>query len=329
MTLVDEDRRRRILTDLETTLLVEAAAGTGKTSLMAGRVAMSLVSGREPRHLAAITFTELAAAELSHRIHQTVQALLQGRIPVVLAGVLPNGLSDAQKAALTSAARDLDQLTTTTIHGFCQTMLRSHAVDAGLDPGTKVVDAPAAEAMFDSLFSQWLTERLSGIGAGPDDAIVVLSQHAPLRVVGLLKDLAELRRSHLTAETPPMPEGRPDIEFVQAVDDFARWYAASPSDAATADRLGDLQTLASFYTSAFASRPSFAELWRLAHPPRVRAMKSPKCTNLPKPSFTRSAPTTSCKATPSTWRRRTQRSNGPRRCKRSPSPRSFVLDISL
>ena len=40
MTLVDEDSRRRAMSDFASILLVEAAAGTGKTSLMAGRVAM-------------------------------------------------------------------------------------------------------------------------------------------------------------------------------------------------------------------------------------------------------------------------------------------------
>jgi ATP-dependent exoDNAse (exonuclease V) beta subunit len=199
---------------------VEAAAGTGKTSLMAGRVAMALASGREPRHLAAITFTELAAAELGHRIHQTVQALLQGEIPAVLAPVLPSGLSAAQRGALSLTARNLDQLTTTTIHGFCQMILRSHAVTAGLDPGTKVIDAPAAEAMFESLFSQWLSERLSGVGAEADDALVVLSQHNPLGVVKLLKELAELRRDHPAATTTAMPRDRTDTAFVDAVNEF-------------------------------------------------------------------------------------------------------------
>ena len=59
------------LTDLDATLLVEAAAGTGKTSLIAGRVAMLLAAGREPQHIAAITFTELAAGELALRIRAT------------------------------------------------------------------------------------------------------------------------------------------------------------------------------------------------------------------------------------------------------------------
>ena len=48
MKLADREQRLRVLTDFETTLLVEAAAGTGKTSLIAGRVAMLLARGAKP-----------------------------------------------------------------------------------------------------------------------------------------------------------------------------------------------------------------------------------------------------------------------------------------
>lgn len=68
MTLVDHEHRRRAMTAFTSVLLVEAAAGTGKTSLMAGRVAMMLANGYEPGEIAAITFTELAAGELARRI---------------------------------------------------------------------------------------------------------------------------------------------------------------------------------------------------------------------------------------------------------------------
>ena len=68
MTLVDQDNRHRAMTDFTSVLLVEAAAGTGKTSLMAGRVAMMLASGYHPGDIAAITFTELAASQLAGRI---------------------------------------------------------------------------------------------------------------------------------------------------------------------------------------------------------------------------------------------------------------------
>ena len=59
--LSDAIHRRRALSDHSATLLVEAGAGTGKTSLLAGRVA--LLQPRESilGNVAAITFTELAS----------------------------------------------------------------------------------------------------------------------------------------------------------------------------------------------------------------------------------------------------------------------------
>ncbi len=51
--LADSADRRRALTALDQTLLVEAAAGTGKTSLLAGRVTMLLANGVAPRNIAA------------------------------------------------------------------------------------------------------------------------------------------------------------------------------------------------------------------------------------------------------------------------------------
>lgn len=65
--LADEAARLRALTELHLTLLVEAAAGTGKTALMAGRLTMLLMSGAEPRSIATITFTELASSERARR----------------------------------------------------------------------------------------------------------------------------------------------------------------------------------------------------------------------------------------------------------------------
>jgi ATP-dependent exoDNAse (exonuclease V) beta subunit len=70
--LPDEAERIRALTDLASTLLVEAAAGTGKTSLLAGRVLCLLASGIPPREIAAITFTEFAAGELRERIARAI-----------------------------------------------------------------------------------------------------------------------------------------------------------------------------------------------------------------------------------------------------------------
>jgi ATP-dependent exoDNAse (exonuclease V) beta subunit len=223
MTLVDQDNRRRAMTDFTSVLLVEAAAGTGKTSLMAGRIAMMLANGHEPGEIAAITFTERAASQLARRIKDTVAALLLNDIPAFIQPVLSDGrLTDTQRASLASAATRLDDLTATTIHGFCQAILHTHGVQAGLDPGARVVDAPVADALFLSELSAWLSRRLAA-DAIADDPIVVLAQEIPLEVVGLIRELAILRRKHPdAAPIPPVSNARPDVTFVQTADDFDR-----------------------------------------------------------------------------------------------------------
>ena len=274
MKLVDEANRRRALTDLRSSLLVEAAAGTGKTSLMAGRVAMLLADGCEPRNVAAITFTELAASELSTRIRFYIHELLAGRIPRVFECAAPDGLSERQKANLKAAAERLDELTTSTIHGFCQEVIRSYAIETGLDPGSRVVDGPNADAMFDSTFADWLTGRLSRV-ASSDDAVAVLSKDDPLHVAEILKKLASLKREHPTARTvPAQPDARPDIDFCETVDEFARWFARTKGEQKTASIVADLGKLSAYYMDCFARPPDFERLWALGRPPRAAVMKA-------------------------------------------------------
>src|SRR3546814_18025562 len=59
--LADDVARRDALASHDRSLLVEAGAGSGKTAVMAGRIAMMLAEGIAPRSIAAVTFTELAA----------------------------------------------------------------------------------------------------------------------------------------------------------------------------------------------------------------------------------------------------------------------------
>jgi ATP-dependent exoDNAse (exonuclease V) beta subunit len=271
--LADAEARLRALTDLESTLLVEAAAGTGKTALMVGRVTMLLASGVAPRDIAAITFTELAANELATRVHRFIDELLVGGIPPALAPALPDGLDPARRAALARAAGQLDDLTATTIHGFCQTIIRSYAVEADIDPGARMLDGSEAESAFGSVFEQWIRSRLAG-PARPEDPIVTLSRDDPRRVVTLLRKLAVFRRDHRTAKPLPVDfSGRPDTDLAEAVAEFGRWAARAPGEPRTAALLGHLQQLAEFFAGSFEATPSFPTLWKLAHPPVLPCMR--------------------------------------------------------
>ena len=142
---------------------------------------MLLAQGHHPGTIAAISFTEASASELGKRIHSVVEELLAGGVPLELRAVLPEGLSAAQRNALTDAADHLDELTTTTIHSFCQQIIVDNAVEAGLDPGIKVADEMAADAMFDQAFSDWFSSALSS-GNSVDRSVVVLAEDDPLEV---------------------------------------------------------------------------------------------------------------------------------------------------
>jgi ATP-dependent exoDNAse (exonuclease V) beta subunit len=269
----DKAARVRALTDLHATLLVEAAAGTGKTALIAGRLTMLLASGSPPATLAAITFTEAAASELSDRVHKYVDQMLEGHIPRPLEDALPSGLSEAQRARLATARSKLEELTATTIHGFCQTLINSYAVEADIDPGAQVIDQAHAEIVFDTVFDLWLRRRLTPTMVS-DDPIAMLSKEDPTHVVAQLRRLARFRQDHRNAH-PISPDlsGRPDIDLVEAVCAFKAWRAAAPSEPGTDALLAGLEALALFYQDTFKTEPRFELLWRLARPPRIPSMR--------------------------------------------------------
>ena len=270
----DSEARLRVLTDLSSTLLVEAAAGTGKTALIAGRLTMLLACGTEPASIAAISFTELAASELSLRVQRFVEELVAGNVPGAMKAALPQGLDIKKRNCLIASARKLDELTTTTIHGFCQTVIQGYSVEADIDPGARVLDASQAEAVFDGVFERWLRRRLTG-PARSGDPIAALSRENPRRVVSTLQGLARFRLNHRTARPVPADlTGSPDVGLTTAVSEYREWISRKPIETKTLEVVCELETLARFYAGAFDPSPDFTRLWELAHPPRLACMRS-------------------------------------------------------
>jgi ATP-dependent exoDNAse (exonuclease V) beta subunit len=270
--LRDAAARVRALSEFGSTLLVEAAAGTGKTSLLAGRIALLLASGVPPASIAAITFTRLAADELAGRVRETIDELLAKRVPRPLQAVLPAGLADDQRRALEAAAAGFDGLTTTTIHGFCQEILRRYAVEADVDPGADVLDRDGEELAFGQVFEAWLGRRLGEDGRA-EDPIAILAQRDPRKSTKTLRQMADFRRKHRDATAPVLDlTGRPDLVFSSAVDTFRRAVAAAPPDNRNTVVLQNLEVLDHHFRDGFAVIPDFARLWRLAHPPQLSCM---------------------------------------------------------
>ena len=126
--LKDYESRERIVTELDRNMLVEAGAGSGKTYMMAARMASGIASGAYTvEHMAAVTFTRKAAAEL------------RGRFQLALEETLAT--ADGGRAArLRQALSNLERFFAGTIHSFCAHLLRERPVEAGLSPGFVELD---------------------------------------------------------------------------------------------------------------------------------------------------------------------------------------------
>ena len=182
-TLSDDAARRDAIAVHDRSFLVEAGAGSGKTAVMAGRIAMLLAGGVAPKHIAAVTFTEFAASELLIRVRAFVGALTAGEIPTELRVALPDGLSDEQCGSLAAADAALDEMTCSTIHGFCQRLITPYPVEADIDPGAGVMDRDQADLVFDELIDAWLREELAGEAGGLLAELVLHNPDATLALI--------------------------------------------------------------------------------------------------------------------------------------------------
>ncbi|MEM8915918.1 MAG: UvrD-helicase domain-containing protein, partial [Pseudomonadota bacterium] len=126
---------------------VTASAGTGKTRVLASRVARLLLDGCKPHRILALTFTNAAAAEMADRVSKTLAdwAVMDERTLSDVLNDLTGEVTTKERidAARRCFARVLDDpigLRAHTIHGFCQSLLRRFPVEAEVPPHFSLID---------------------------------------------------------------------------------------------------------------------------------------------------------------------------------------------
>jgi ATP-dependent helicase/nuclease subunit A len=155
-TISDQAVRDRIRDDLDTTLLIEAAAGTGKTTALVNRIVSVIGSGRgELARIVAVTFTEKAAGELKLRLRAEIEHARQATDP-----------SSEGRQRFDLALKQLEEARIATIHSFCADLLRERPVEARVDPMFEVAPEDIAGEMFDAAFDRWFEQVLSNPGEG-------------------------------------------------------------------------------------------------------------------------------------------------------------------
>jgi ATP-dependent helicase/nuclease subunit A len=145
---VDQEVRRRVVERIDRGCVVEAGAGTGKTTLLVQRALAILASpGASIESLAIMTFTEKAAGELKVRLREGIE------------GKIREG--GERRGLYSQALEAIDRATVTTIHAFAASLLRERPVEAGVDPRFRVFDALESEILRDEVFDGFWSESLN------------------------------------------------------------------------------------------------------------------------------------------------------------------------
>lgn len=146
----DQPARDAIRQRLDVTMLVEAAAGTGKTTNLVRRMVNLVLTGRASAStIAAITFTVKAAAHLREQFQRGIENAEAQRAQ-----------SDVEDSAnLRAAAVNSPVGFIGTTHAFCARLLRERPVEAGLDPEFKEVDEAVSRAMTADFWNRWYDEK--------------------------------------------------------------------------------------------------------------------------------------------------------------------------
>jgi ATP-dependent helicase/nuclease subunit A len=148
--LDDRAARERIHNSLDESLLVEASAGTGKTTELVARIVRVLQTGAgRIENIVAVTFTHKAAGELKIRLRQELD---RARHAVTDAAECKN---------LEDALERLEEASIGTIHAFCAQILRERPVEAVVDPAFQELTEGQARAIYQNAFRSWFQEKLN------------------------------------------------------------------------------------------------------------------------------------------------------------------------
>jgi ATP-dependent helicase/nuclease subunit A len=146
----------------QASVALSAGAGCGKTFVLTQRFLSHLEPGSQQadlRTLVAITFTDRAAREMRDRIRAACQDRLSACKPDAVAHWL-------------QILRGLDTARISTIHSFCTSLLRTHAVEAGLDPRFTVLEPALTDTLLQNTTAEVVHRLL--IADDPDVVAFVL-----------------------------------------------------------------------------------------------------------------------------------------------------------
>ena len=135
-------------------LLLSAAAGSGKTTVLVERVLrLILDGGADIDRMLVVTFTRAAASDMRAKLSERL-----------------NEMAASGSARCREQLIRLDRASITTLHAFCADFLRTHFEAADVDPAFRILDDPVSRQLMDEALDETLEEAY----AAPSEALLAL-----------------------------------------------------------------------------------------------------------------------------------------------------------
>ena len=222
----DASVRRDIGQQLDETLFVQASAGTGKTTSLVERMVNLVVTGKTTLdRIAAITFTEAAAAELRDRVRQRLEE-----------AAVDETRPEDQRLLCRQGVSDLDQATIRTLHSFAAQLLHERPLEAGLPPGFDTSDEIVAGLKFDEAWNRWLDSVLDDDSPTAPHISLALTLNVTLAQLkgvarGFHANYADLPDVEFTAPTPTVGVAAQEIaELWPGLERLCQFSKNGPGD---------------------------------------------------------------------------------------------------
>ncbi len=159
------DRQQKAIETRGRSVVVSAAAGSGKTSVLTERVLRLIEEGEDLERMLIVTFTNLAAGEMKERIFRRLQEAGGARFA-----------AQAEKCAFADIS---------TIHAFCARVIRDNFIEAGVSPSFSVADEASINAMKEQAMDE------AAASAAQDKAnLKFISRFSPRGDMQAIKDTA-------------------------------------------------------------------------------------------------------------------------------------------
>lgn len=127
------EAQQKVIGSDEPMLICSAAAGSGKTAVMIERIVRLIREGADPFSFLVITFTNAAAAEMKEKIRQRL-------------------MEERENDRIAAAAEKAGAMEVSTIHAFCQHLIRQEFQTVGVDPYFQICTGAQREKLFDDAF---------------------------------------------------------------------------------------------------------------------------------------------------------------------------------